>query len=555
MLQNRIKVLGVEEFCANTMWVLRKKPKEGQVVPKSHLNKRLVPFKFNKVQSLFTNTCGKKNTIVKYRQAGFTTYGVNVRLLLPAMTEPGFASLLISQTNGYATQHFGIIRRTHRFFLKTDPYNDTNPANLLWYQLQQNLLHTAYSSRKELVFDFLDSRVLIDTAMNEEVGQGLPGLSALWCTEIARWPRDPAATMANVSEAVHHDGTIDKESTPNGLGGYFYEDYQRAKESRDPNFQGHFYPWPYDEEYREKPLDDESILTDRMNEEQLEAEAESRKRFQLDMEQITWRRRKMIALGSDEFAEKYPENDIDCFMLSGRPFFDNHKLRTRKMFLGTYKPYLTSDDKATQIFFQRKANRRYVIGADPASGKMVTETDTDFSAAVVIDEQTGIQVASFMDRLPPDEFAIVLAQLGRMYNDAMIAVERIMDGGTVMLALQHEGYGNIYEHVEWDKKERTIIKLPGWPPTQITRPIACNRLAQYVRENPEGIFCERFVNHAFMFTRDGKTGKPQGSEGTHDDAVSANYIAQYVRLVNLGYLDPLSDHREHYGFFSTTEGS
>lgn len=546
-LQNWLKVYGTETFCRETMWVLRKKAEKAQrKTTDDNWNKRLVPFKFNRVQSHFTEHAGQNNDILKYRQAGFTTYGVMVRLYLKAVTDPGFGALLISQTNGYGAQHFGIIKRTHRYFCKRNPFNDADPLNLFWQQVHQHLLHTAYSARRELVFDFLDSRLLVNSAQNEEVGQGLPGLSAVWATEVARWPRDPEATMANVSESVHHEGTIDKESTANMMGGYFYEDYQRAKLSRDPNFQSHFYPWPYDDEYREKPLEDETILTDKMTEEQLNEEAEIKKVFQLDAEQITWRRRKIIAL-RHEFAEKYPEDDITCFLLSGKCFFDTLALKTRKRQLIGIKPYLTSDDGMTVIYQQRRANRRYVIGADPSSGKQVNEKDTDFSAAVVIDQLTGVQVAGFMARLPPEEFGVLLAQLGRMYNNAMVGVERIGDGGTVMLSMAHEGYSNIYEHVEWDKKDRVEVRTIGWPPTQITRPLACNRLATLVREHPECVLDERAVDQFFTFTRNGKTGKPEASTGSHDDYVSAFYIAEYVRLVNLGYIDPLNDNRESYG--------
>src|SRR5438309_536569 len=165
---------GIDWFCSQMIWILKKKPEPGDPQPKGQWNKRLVPFVPNSIQQDFHNRRVLRNIILKGRQYGITTDGIVTCLLIPSILEPGTAGLLISQTNGYGAQHFQILQRAHRYFGKVVPFIDEHPRNLLWKQLHENLLHTKYSARREIVYDMLDSRVLVDSAEKTEVGQGLP---------------------------------------------------------------------------------------------------------------------------------------------------------------------------------------------------------------------------------------------------------------------------------------------------------------------------------------------------------------------------------------------
>lgn len=116
-------------------------------------------------------------------------------------------------------------------------------AVTLHLSLRKNLLHVAYSNRRELIFDQLDSRVRCASAEVEEVGQGIT-LNHLAATELSRWEHNPEETMANVKEAIAMDGTLDIECTPNGLGGYFYEEWNRANNlvpGKPREFKPHFH--------------------------------------------------------------------------------------------------------------------------------------------------------------------------------------------------------------------------------------------------------------------------------------------------------------------------
>ena len=538
-LQSLLETYGMENFCAYMLWIRRKNPEpsEEEILPEGHWNRRLIPFKFNEIQHDIEQKKGKKNICLKYRQGGYTTYFINTRLLLPALLEPGTGSLLISQKNSYAAAHFRILKRAYRYFGAVDPYD--NKANILTQQLHENLLHLQYSNRRELIFDQLDSSILCDSAEIEEVGQGLT-LHHIVGTENARWPKNPEETLANVKEALVADGTLDLESTANSLGGYFYEECMRArdKQTKESEFTYFFHQWFWQNEYRTIPPMKESALS--------EEERDVKKKFRLDMEQMTWRRGKIIALRHN-FKEKYPEDDITCFLVSGQNFFDVEVLAERLRELQYYKPLGVYSNGEYRVFHKRIRGRRYVIGSDVAQGILVTSDDTDFSAAVVLDEMTGEEVAAYRARLAPEDFANDLFDIATQYNDAMIGVERTGDGSSVLLTLDTQHlYPNIYKHREWWKREKKVIEIPGFPTNQKTRPIALNKLRQFVRTHPELVWDIEFVEEALRFIRNEK-GKPAAAVGTHDDTVSARWVAHYVRLVNLGYLDPIGSPSEKYG--------
>src|SRR5262249_3026515 len=207
------------------------------------------------------------------------------------------------------------------------------------------------SNRKEIVFDQLDSRILIESAEIEEAAQGFT-LNHVVCTEVARWPHNPEETMANMKEAIAAGGTLDIESTPNGMGGYYFEEYKRAERGgKDAEFKAFFHPWFWHDEYRIKEGmlredDDEGGEPDEyLNEE----EKRKRELFQLDLEQMTWRRKKMVSLRHN-FKEKYPEDSTTCFLTSGRLFFDQEIMAARIAELSVYKPLDVLRNSEVTIF-------------------------------------------------------------------------------------------------------------------------------------------------------------------------------------------------------------
>src|SRR6266403_218643 len=528
---------GVPAFCHQFFTILAKK----EIWQKAKT--RLVPFDMTRIQLDLSNTAGGNNITVKGRQIGSTTWHILVRLFLPAILEPGSSGLLISQTKPYGAQHFRILQRALKNFARNGQPSSAGTVMTADLFLK-HLLHTQYSARHEIVFDFLDSKVLVDTAENPDAGTGLT-INHLVATEVAYWGRDPESLLAQAKEAVPSGGTKDYESTPNGMGGYFFEEWQRAQEPK-AEFTSHFYPWWWHEEYKEDPPAKRDSMT--------EEEVKLAKEYDWTMKQLAWRRRKQVALRG-KFPEKYPEDSVQCFLVSGSLFFDSEALRWLKFETQKKKPLDSYHSGQLKIFKRRVKGRRYIIGADVAEGKLVSTDNQDASAAVVLDVDTGEQCAVYRSHLPPEDYAQDLVDLGQMYNNAQLAIERNGPGGSVILAVQRQLlYGNIYYHKEWYRERKQVIPVAGNPTNLRTRPLALNRVAAAIRMAPEFIHSEDFVNECLTFvwrasSKQKMGGKrvPQGAEGCHDDIVMAMAAGEYCRNVMLGGLDPIEIPSERYG--------
>jgi hypothetical protein len=560
-LQDAWMKYGPERFMLHHCWIQRKQPEQGEkeILPSESLywNRNLVPFALNSIQQDIESKLGSRNIFLKPRQAGYTTYMIIRRLFLPCILNPGHNGLLISQTGEYATAHFRMLKRVCKLFAMVDPYD--RKQNFFAEELHANLLHTVASNRKEIIFDQLDCSIRCASAEVEEVGQGLT-LQHVVATEVARWEGNPEATLANMKAAIPKDGTFDMESTANGHGGYFFEECMRAREVGKGyrEFTYHFHEWFWhDEYYLDNPVKAETLTKDEL----MVMGIAEEKHKKLSLYQIAWRRKQKEDYRGD-FDEKYPENDMDCFLLTGGAFFDKEIVRYR------YKELLANPIREKyaklQVYKTQKPHRQYVIGADVASGLEVGTGDLDWSVASVIDLDTGEQCAEYRSQLLPEEFGWDLADLGERYNNALIAVERNNEGGTVILTLERAcSYMNLYKHLDWTRRELSkrgkggtqgnsqgrLRELLGFPTTPKTRPLALNRFRFYLSEHPDKVNSLKLLEECSTFVRNqDKQGRPEADVGCHDDCVLAISIAQYVRAVKLGYLPTETlPHREKYG--------
>ena len=242
-LQAMHKAWGVELFLASMMWILTKEEQtNGQD------KTRIIPFQLNKVQQDIEKNLALWNLLLKPRQAGGTTYFLLRRLLLNAVLDGGIGCLLISQSSEYAQEHFQILRRAYNLIGSANP-GGAEEENTLCISLKQNVLHTAYSNRRELVFDYLDSKIRIASAEVEESAQGLT-IHHVVASEYARWPGRPEETLSNVMGSMVPGGTLDRESTANGAAGPFYEACLRAmNDPKTSDSRLHYFGWYWDDGY------------------------------------------------------------------------------------------------------------------------------------------------------------------------------------------------------------------------------------------------------------------------------------------------------------------
>lgn len=86
-----------------------------------------------------------------------------------------------------------------------------------------------------------------------------------------------------------------------------------------------------------------------------------------------------------------------------------------------------------QIYKAVRPGIKYCIGADPAEGN----PNSDDSAAIVLEVDTGEECARLRGKFEPGVFAGYIDSLGSWFNKAPVLVERNNHGHAVLLALNH----------------------------------------------------------------------------------------------------------------------
>jgi len=451
-------------------------------------NGRLRKLVLNRAQQDLERASTNRNIVLKARQLGVTTY-VAARFFINCITREGTLSVQVAHDQRSAEEIFRIVHR----FLENLPET-----------LRKGALVTSRANVRQIVFPILDSEYRVETAADPNAGRGLT-IHNLHCSEVARWPRDVSETLASLRAAVPPDGEIFLESTANGAGGTFYEEWRRAAET---GYQGHFYPWWWDPDYR-RPVEIVEFTDE---------EHELMQKHNLDAGQIAFRR-EMRANFRNRAPEEYAEDPESCFLASGDCVFDADIIKQRLL---QPAPIIENVDQGRLLTFfppvpagNGYMGKQYIIGVDPAGGG----TMGDYSCAQVIEKRNGTQCAELHGHFPPQELAARVAFLARKYNNALVAVERNNHGHAVLASLtMGQGYLNLYK----------ADGQPGWLTNVATRPRMLETIAALLSQAPFMFLSPRLLEECRSFIRH-PDGSCSAAAGAHDDTVMAMAIAQAVR--------------------------
>ncbi len=447
---------------------------------------QLAPLLLNRAQSEFDRRYERKNIVLKARQLGISTY-VAARFFLNTVTQPGTLTVQVAHDQRAAEEMFRMVHR----FLENLPE--------VWCGVRLHyLLETSHANVRQIVFPHLDSEYRVETAADENAGRGLT-IQNLHCSEVSRWPRNAAATLASLRAAVPPEGEIVLESTANGAGGIFYDEWQKAEAT---GYARHFLPWWWEPAYSKKAVVGELTEEER---ELVEREGLSRK-------QIAFRRDVRANFGR-RAKEEFAEDAASCFLASGESLFDLEVVERRRQ--DCAEPVERRENGRLQVWFPAQRGREYVLGVDPAGGG----ADGDYACAQVVERNTGLQCAELRGHYSPQELASRVAGLAREYGDALVAVERNNHGHAVLAYLTTvERYENLYESGG----------QAGWLTNLVTRPRMLEGLAALVSSRAELFQSKRLLDECRTFVRHGD-GRSGAVSGAHDDAVMAMAVAMACR--------------------------
>jgi hypothetical protein len=447
--------------------------------------------KLNRAQQEYSRRCSKRNIVLKARQVGMTTY-IAARFFLQTITRPGTLTVQVAHSDESAQAIFNIV---HRFWEKLPN------ARVHWGALVKSR-----SNIRQIVFPKLDSEYRVETA-DDNAGRGMT-IHNLHCSEVSRWPRGGEETLASLRAAVVPDGEIVLESTPNGASGIFYEEWQKAAET---GYTKHFFPWWYEPSYKEDVVKG-WVLPLKEEEKDLMA------RHGLTEEQIAWRRTRwqvMRGLARQEYAE----DAVSCFLASGDCIFDMEAIEQAAAHAG--QPVESHENGRELVWLppNRVGQWQYIIGVDTAGGG----SDGDYACAQVIERTMGLQCAELHGHFPPYELARRVAALGRLYGNALVAVERNNHGYGVLAHLKELHYDNLFHQGGQE----------GWLTSVVTRPAMIENLAGVLIAQPELFRSPRLLGELKTFVRH-VDGHGAAAEGAHDDCVMAMAIAIAVRREDAG---------------------
>ena len=444
--------------------------------------------KANTVQKAFERRRGEQNIVLKARQMGLTTWAA-ARFFLKTITQPGTLTLEIAHTQEAAEEIFRIV---HKF------------VDWLPEELREGVLKTSRTNVRQIVFPEMDAQYQVVSAGDRNAGRGLT-VQNLHCSELARWPGDAAETLAGLRAAMAPGAELILESTPEGVGGCFHQEWQKAGET---GMVKHFFPWWMERRYRAGAVE-ETTLTEE------ERKLIARKR--LDLEQIGFRRQ-IHANFRGLARQEYAEDEESCFLASGDSVFELAAIDERLK--EAQEPVERRLNGELDVWLPPLKGKEYLVAVDPAGGG----SEGDFSAAQVLELETGLQCAEFAGHVGGLELARLVTALAGEYNQAWLVVERNNHGsGVLALAETVCGYRKIYRQGG----------QPGWLTTSMSRPAALGRLDAGLVEQPERFQSRRLLGECRSFVRL-PNGNSAARAGTHDDRVMAMAIGLAARAELLG---------------------
>jgi len=378
---------------------------------------------------------------------------------------------------------------------------------------------------RAMQFREIDSMLHFITAGGKESGRS-GSCNLVHLSECAFYP-DLGGVLGIVTAQVPVMGNsvIVLESTSAGPDNEFSELFLNAQKGKgDLRIIPLFFAWFEDPDYRLKGHTvDKAELDDE--------EKWLIKQFNLDGEQLAWRRYKIeVDCQGDvrRFRREYPATVEDCFCLLGDVVWDREVIEA----VCDIKPpiwrgELTSSGRIENpegrllIWEEPKPQVNYVIGVDTSAGISEGHLAAIEVFRVGRKNEYPVQVAEWAGYKDPLDLAQDIALIGHYYNNALVAVEINNTGIATQGALQKVYfYPNLHRWVPWDAYRSRSDKY-GWQTSYATRPIMLS-IADWLIRNSKILIRSRFLKEELDYFQY-VGGDALGVKG--DDRIDAMMIA------------------------------
>jgi len=478
---------------------------------------KLIPFKLNELQLDFMRNISKYNCILKARQYGFSTL-VCALSLYYALTKPNTECLLVSYTIDSATAIFEK--------LKT-----------MYYTIPK-VLRPEYirNSKKELKFDN-GSRIIIATCGNKDIARGMT-LKLIHLSEFALWKDNADKQLLAIEQALVPDGVLIIESTAQGLN-FFNYIYFKAKAGENL-YKPFFYDWYTNKTMFKKDYDYAlQVWQNRGNKlltyDDLDDYEKDLYNKGATIEQLIWRRLKIANSSADKFQQEFSATDLEAFISTGATVFDNQRIyNIEKAILQKKEKYIPKSrlidlpsilqghyGKSFFIYNNPIPGTKYYAGVDAAEG---LGGDRDYSVCTLIDKE-GKECAMFRsNKIKPFEFAEIVNEIGRYFNNAFLVVEKASGGHSVIERLRYTySYMNMSKYKTYDERGRAKTQI-GFDTNNKTKGIIVNDFREAFETGLIQINSIELLEEMKTFVAS-DNGSYNAMKGRHDDVIMAWCLA------------------------------
>ena len=195
-----------------------------------------------------------------------------------------------------------------------------------------------------------------------------------------------------------------------------------------------------------------------------------------------------------------------------------------------------------RIWKEPAPNREYVVGVDTAEGKvrdrpafaraslLYRDAKPDFSAAVVIERETGRHCATWHGDIEVTEWSYVVAAIGYFYNTAWLVPEVNSSGNEVVNTLaKRVHYPNLYRNLKPHVTEGDDLTPKwGWFTNDWNRNRLFARGAEILRADPHFTRDKDLVDEIRTIEID-ENGRARAKHPNKDDIVMAWLLALQAR--------------------------
>ena len=475
-----------------------------------------VPFNLNECQKRITAALDKqiqetgkvRAIILKARQQGISTYCAG-RVFWKSYFTSYARSVVMAHDSATSDALFAMSKN-----LIKNMEGELSP-NELKSNAKEIIINSAAMPNKDATASYR-----LYTAGSPEAGRGTtPTIAHL--SEVAFWQHDSkilAGLFQGISSA---EGTeVILESTANGAQGEFYRLWKGAV-AGDNEYIPIFLPWFITPEYRRTAPEGMELTVE---------EEKLVEQYDLDIDQLYWRRLKVAEGGKLKFQQEYPATADEAFIVSGSNVFNVEKLDaliprpvlSKREWEPSSKFFDDNREGNLKVFNYPDFDTPYIIGADVALG-----VGQDYSAAVVMNNRYEVQAVYRNNRIDPSLWGELLFYLGRYYNNAFLAVESNSMGIATLQKLDSMGYVNLYRQTKLANVSNEEGERLGFRTTSATKPAIIGNLKNLI-ENEDIMIPDPVVIQELKDYIATDTGKTEAAPGCCDDTVIALAICAEV---------------------------